>query len=383
MNMTKRRILIIDDSPNDIQLLLENLKSEYAVLAATSGEKGLVMARKEPPPDVILLDLEMPDMDGYETCRRLKSDATSRDIDVIFISAHETTKEKIAAYEVGASDYLTKPVQPQELNQKVKLAIEHRDQRISQNEANSTAYAAMSSLGEMGDIINFLGRSTKANSYETLADFVLEATNSYGLIATIQIRTPNKIINQSMINPIPPLESDLLFQLKEGGIFMELGERFVGNFGNVSLLIKNMPKDSAKHDRFRDHLCVLLEGAASKAHSIDVEMQLLEQIQYSNKILIEVQGMQAQYKEATVQIMDDVLEGIEESFVNFGLTDEQETQLLSLVQAGVNKSIENHKHGLRVEERLSDIITNLDKFTHLSQNKFNAEPPQQHQHQQH
>ena len=69
----KKQVLIVDDSPDDIHVLMENLKQEYAVLAATSSAKALEMAGANPPPDVILLDVMMPECDGYETCRMLKA----------------------------------------------------------------------------------------------------------------------------------------------------------------------------------------------------------------------------------------------------------------------------------------------------------------------
>jgi len=127
VNGVRKRVLIVDDSADDIHVLMENLKQEYAVLAATSGEKALELASKKPQPDLILMDVMMPDMNGYETCRLLKQNSATRDIDVIFISANDTAEEKMIGYEAGASDYLIKPVQSGELLQKLKLVIKNRD----------------------------------------------------------------------------------------------------------------------------------------------------------------------------------------------------------------------------------------------------------------
>ena len=123
----KKRILIVDDSADDIHVLMENLKQDYAVLAATCGEKALELAGKTPRPDVILMDVSMPDMDGYETCRSIKQNPETQNIDVIFVSANDTANEKIIGYEAGGSDYLIKPVQPGELLQKIKLVFKNRE----------------------------------------------------------------------------------------------------------------------------------------------------------------------------------------------------------------------------------------------------------------
>lgn len=125
MSTDKKRILIVDDNPDDIRVVMENLKAEYAVLAATSGEKALNLAVSQPRPDLILLDVMMPGMDGYETCRRLKQNPETKAINVIFISANSDESERQAGYSAGGCDYAIKPVQAEELMQKVRQAIKN------------------------------------------------------------------------------------------------------------------------------------------------------------------------------------------------------------------------------------------------------------------
>lgn len=131
MDTDKKQVLVVDDSPDDIHILMENLKQEYAVLAATNIDKAMEIANKNPCPDVILLDVMMPGVDGYEICRQLKDNPVTMDIDVIFVSAHDDSDKKITGYDVGGSDYLTKPVNPDELLKKVRLAIKNRETRSS------------------------------------------------------------------------------------------------------------------------------------------------------------------------------------------------------------------------------------------------------------
>ncbi len=109
MNDSHPKILVIDDEPINLMLLGNTLKHEYNVQVATSGETGLKLA-KEIPPDLILLDIMMPEMDGHEVCRRLKTDAALQDVPVIFITALAETDEEIAGLSLGAADYLTKPI---------------------------------------------------------------------------------------------------------------------------------------------------------------------------------------------------------------------------------------------------------------------------------
>lgn len=123
-------ILIVDDNPNNLQVLLGLLTPVgYKIRPALSGEIAL-RAVEISPPDLILLDVRMPGIDGYETCRRLKANAHSRDIPVIFISAMQDTEDKLAGFRAGGVDYVAKPFQAEEILARVKTHIElYRMQR--------------------------------------------------------------------------------------------------------------------------------------------------------------------------------------------------------------------------------------------------------------
>lgn len=107
-----KHILIVDDQPDNITLLVEVLRDEYDLSAAIDGESALQRAVEEPPPDLILLDVMMPGMDGYEVCRRLKSDEATADIPIIFITAMTDPEDEARGLALGASDYITKPFSP-------------------------------------------------------------------------------------------------------------------------------------------------------------------------------------------------------------------------------------------------------------------------------
>ena len=110
-----RTILVVDDAPENIQLLSGLLKSAYKVKAATSGEKALMVAGKQPGPDLVLLDVMMPGMDGYEVCRQLQADVLTRDIPVVFVSGHTSQEEQQRGLALGAVGFLSKPVEPEVL----------------------------------------------------------------------------------------------------------------------------------------------------------------------------------------------------------------------------------------------------------------------------
>ncbi|MDP1612203.1 MAG: two-component system response regulator [Sulfuritalea sp.] len=108
----RSRILIVDDVHENLHALMNILRDHYAISAATGGEKALELAQRPPQPDLILLDIVMPGMDGYEVCRRLKADPATRDIPVIFLTALTREEDEKRGLELGAEDYITKPISP-------------------------------------------------------------------------------------------------------------------------------------------------------------------------------------------------------------------------------------------------------------------------------
>jgi putative two-component system response regulator len=116
----KPTVLVVDDTPDNLSLMSGLLKDSYKVKVANGGEKALKIAQSDTPPDLILLDIMMPGMDGYEVCRRLKADPQTADIPVIFLTAKVEVEDERRGLELGAVDYLTKPVSPPIVMARVK-----------------------------------------------------------------------------------------------------------------------------------------------------------------------------------------------------------------------------------------------------------------------
>ena len=118
------RILVVDDEPSNIQILAGLLQEHYIVNAATSGAKALELATTQQP-DLILLDMVMPEMDGLEVCRALKADPASADIPVIFVTGMTDPENEERGLAAGAVDYIFKPVSPPVVRARVKIHIQN------------------------------------------------------------------------------------------------------------------------------------------------------------------------------------------------------------------------------------------------------------------
>ncbi|AFL73041.1 response regulator [Thiocystis violascens] len=122
-------ILIVDDSPENLTVLSELLQLDYRVRAATSGEKALRIAATAPWPDLVLLDVMMPGMDGYEVFTRLRADPQTREIPVIFVTAMDSAEAELRGLDVGAVDYIAKPIVPSILLARVRTQLELKQAR--------------------------------------------------------------------------------------------------------------------------------------------------------------------------------------------------------------------------------------------------------------
>jgi serine phosphatase RsbU (regulator of sigma subunit) len=112
MNADQKILLLVDDAPANIQIANSILKDTYKIRIATNGAKALELANQFPPPDLILLDVMMPEMDGFQVCSRLKAEANTRDIPVIFLTGQTEIDDETKGFEVGAVDYIHKPLSP-------------------------------------------------------------------------------------------------------------------------------------------------------------------------------------------------------------------------------------------------------------------------------
>ena len=136
INAKNAKILIVDDIPNNLNLLSHNLESQgYRVVAVPSGMVALQIVERTQP-DLILLDIMMPEMDGFETCRRLKTNPATAEIPVIFISAKDEMSSVVKGFEVGGVDYITKPFRHEEVRVRVQTHLTIKELQKRLREAN-------------------------------------------------------------------------------------------------------------------------------------------------------------------------------------------------------------------------------------------------------
>jgi len=146
----RKKILIVDDERFNINVLVDLLKPNYKIMAAINGKQALKAAQSDSPPDLILLDIMMPEMDGYEVCQQLKADEKTHKIPVIFVTAMGQESDETKGLEIGAVDYITKPISPAIVEARVKVQIESKEAE----EAIAAAHARMQLLKKIAVAAN-------------------------------------------------------------------------------------------------------------------------------------------------------------------------------------------------------------------------------------
>jgi DNA-binding response OmpR family regulator len=369
---TKAKILIVDDEPFNIEIVQEMFDEEYQIIAAENGEQGVEMAT-ETLPDVILLDVGMPGIDGYEVCRQLKADFVVSDIPVIFVSARDSVEERMQGYGVGAEDYITKPFDTSELKAKVEIALKNREENKALKgqvgEIMGTAMEALTTAGELGVVMRFLDDSIGCKTHEALFKKFFEATQTFGLTCTLQYRAGHEVVNCSETGEAKPIEIQLLDRLKNVGRFYDFGQRTVINFENVSLLVKNMPVDEPlKNGRMRDNLPQLLNGAQARLLSITAENDLARKraglekmLKMTEEVLTEIEQKFEKHKEESEEIINQLIQEMDAGLLTIDVSEVQERYLMHLIETNKQRIMGLFDKGLEIDTHFERLIGALRK----------------------
>jgi len=179
-------ILVVDDNPTNIELLLVYLhENEYRILVTRDGENAIKRAINVQP-DLILLDIMMPGMDGFECCKRLKNDPSTKNIPIIFMTALSDIQTKLKGFELGAIDYITKPFQRAEVSARIAthLTIQHQKKKLAELNASKDRFFSIVShdmKGAFGSLMTFtqyITRSFDDWSREELKGLIIEMCTS-------------------------------------------------------------------------------------------------------------------------------------------------------------------------------------------------------------
>lgn len=285
-------ILIVDDNPNNLQVLLGLLTPlGHKVRPALSGEVAL-RAVEASIPDLILLDVRMPGIDGYETCRRLKADVNYQDIPVIFISALNAIEDKLDAFEAGAVDYITKPFQSQEVLARVRTQMELTKARKALAETSKRLVALM----------DHLVQAEKLKSLGFLAAGVAHELNTpigNAMLSASSIEEISREFSAAQASNSPgPSVDELLSVCRDG---TEIILRNLNRAGKLIGSLKEVTVDRASERRRRIHL-------KDTVNNLVAVMSAMHKTPYTVETDIDPELMLDTYPGHLEQILDNLIQ---------------------------------------------------------------------------
>ncbi len=367
--MNEYTIMIVDDAADNLLLLDMMLADRFNIVQANCGQSCLDEIKKSIP-DVLLLDVNMPGMNGYEVCTQLRRNSLTKTLPIIFVSAMINTEERLAGFEAGGDEYINKPVEPEELDQKINFYLERLEERKTDqknaNDAMNVAMEAMTSSSELGQIISFVKNSQEANSLASMGRMLCDICLEFGLNAAVLVSGAQPRLFNCEEESI---EANILERsLSSNERIINLGIRTIVKSEQVVLLIKNMPiEDEKKYGRFKDHLAVLISISDGRLLTLLTHQKVSQErkgvlkriITQTEKQIKTLNSKITQHDDKARSTMMEMVTELEQKLFGLGLEEDQEEELMKLVYQTSDKLEGSKEASTLLQDQMGCILEGL------------------------
>lgn len=367
-------IFVVDDDSVMQTLLRSILQKDFNVEVFSSSEECLARL-EEQKPDMFLLDVGLPGINGYDLCRRIKDDYATRHVPVTFISGHDSEEARLNGYDAGGDDFVVKPFNTDELLQKVKVAqrLLQEKEGIRQQASDSEMLASlvMANMDEYAVVIQFIRKVTECSQDAEIAEAMLACLRGLQLNGVAQVRISGRELTLSPEGRDRPLEISVMSNVRTMERIFEFKTRCVYNFKRISVMVNNMPMaDPELCGRIRDHLAIAVEVADSRLSAIETGeansrkqqgiMQAVEDIRDMIGTLDNKQ-LQTRYKASDIiyQLQEDVVR----AFVSLCLTEAQEEMFDTLIKNRLNELTTLYDQADEMHDQLSTLSKRLEALS--------------------
>lgn len=367
--MSDKTIMVVDDVESNRVLLKMILEDDFNIVECSSGQECLDLVENQVP-DIILLDVNMPGMTGYEVCTELRKHKESNTIPIIFVSAMDNVEERLAGFEAGGNEYITKPIDPERVLERVNYFIDHLAETLKAKEdANSAmkvAMEAMTSSSELGQIIEFVKASQEINTLNGIGEKFCEVAAGFGLKASAVIYgSPSVYINCSQDS----MEARVLSKFRNSKErIISIGVRTMVCSDAMGVLINDMPvDDESRYGRFKDHLAVLSSICDGRLMTLQTQISMTHQrsdvlgrvIAMTEKQVKQLTDKLYQHDSNVRQVMLDMITELEAKLFTLGLDEDQEEQLMKLAY-DASERLEGMKDSAKnLEKELGIVLEGL------------------------
>ena len=364
------KVFVVDDDPAVRNIICAIIEPDYPVEDFDSAERCLARL-DESLPDLILLDINLPGMNGYTLCRQIKDDGRRRQIPVIFVSGHDSPEERIAGYDAGGEDFIVKPFEPEELLRKVKIAqhmvLNQRTLAEQIEEAEHLSSLVLASMDETGILLQFMSKLIAMDSVPEISEGLLELLHRYRLDGVVQTRMGNETQTLSAAGTNLPLEVSVIEHVRDQGRIFEFSRRSVHNFTRVTLMVNNLPiADPDYCGRLRDHLSVAAQGVDSRLKALQAEESsrraqegIRTALENVGNTMMELHLAHKENASASSSLIVDLQETLLNSFYKLGLTDNQEKFLQNMVGDFMTRMVDLLDRGIQTQDALQRLSHQL------------------------
>ncbi|MFT5504288.1 MAG: CheY-like chemotaxis protein [Gammaproteobacteria bacterium] len=378
-------ILAVDDDSVSRKLIGRALSDDgFEIDFAVNGQEGLNKAMGNIP-HIIILDVEMPDINGYQVCQQLRADDKTREIPVVFLSSGAGLKERLLGYNAGGHDYLIKPFVKEDLIAKIKVLSRFRiDQEKLKTEyaqAQQTAMIALTGSSELGVAMKFTEKSYSFRQPTEVADGLLNLCRQFQLDCVVKISKDGTDPVYVSSQAVTPLEKEMIDMVDHSQRIVDLDERTIINFSNLSVLIKNMPLDDPdRYGRMKDLLPMVMASAEAKLNSLVAESELSEQSEDLMQAFTDIRSRLYFLAKTLISKQDEgalvlnrMVTEINIDLLRMGLEDDQEALVLSTLEFSIDEVIGQIDSTDVLYQVFSSILANLKSITakqQMLQNSF-------------
>ncbi|WP_419148581.1 response regulator [Pseudoalteromonas 'SMAR'] len=377
--MALKRILAVDDEPFNLEIIEEILEDlDFELQTVESGPACLEVV-EDFDPQVILLDVSMPKMNGYEVCKAIKENPNTQHIIVMFVSARGSVEERMEGYSVGAEDYIVKPFGQGELKAKLShlgQLLQEKDLLAQQVEdATSTAFSAMANSSEMGQIVNYIEQIGNIETLPKLAEALCQCLRGLGLNCNMEIRLEGQLHHFASTGICSPIVIELFEILRNKGRLHEFTNRILVNYPMLSILILNMPDDDPdKHGRLRDHICFIASVTEQQLLAIATKRKLAQQHDDLEEAITMVQekfnnmiALLDKNRQDNERVFRALQEMFEERIPTMGLDEDQELFIYRNVDKAIQSSVSREESVKEIKTAFHDIEEDLKLLSKKSE----------------
>tara|TARA_R110002110_G_scaffold290967_2_gene505009 strand:- start:515 stop:1720 length:1206 start_codon:yes stop_codon:yes gene_type:complete len=363
-------VLTIDDDTITHRFVKKALGECFRIESAMSGEEGLELLEQQHP-DIILLDVEMPGLTGYQVCDRIRRNENWTDIPVVFISSHSSLRERLQGYEAGGTDYIVKPFEPDALKAKLAVLIEKHKLEVAlrnaAKDAQKTAMLALTSTSELGQVIQFVESVAGINNCDALAMQVLKTCNNMGLNCVLYIDTGEEARWFSPWESVSPLEKEMINMLRYEQRINDFGTRTVINYPLTSIMIKNMPiEDPERYGRIKDIVPAILTTANGKIEAMNItealrrqSADLSETFEKAHNSLSGLFERSQHYQHEVDQTLRGMFEELQTKLPYMGLEEDQEMYIVDRVDGSILKVRDIEDQSMQVFGSIQETLQDL------------------------